>query len=101
MKNIIVAVLTAITISNSLLANPVILAELEKMESVAAAKDNQIADLLMQLAAKENQIAELKNNPDFEQAVRVKFNQALTEAKMSIGKITEEIISKLKKGENK
>jgi DnaJ-class molecular chaperone len=100
MKNItILAVLTAIALSNSLSANPVIVAELQKMESVSTAKDNQIADLLTQLNAKDALIAELKSNPDLETAVKVKFNQAVMDAKVAITKLTEEIVSKLKKGD--
>jgi hypothetical protein len=98
MKNIIIAVLAAFTLNAS--ANPVIVAELQKMEAAAnsqlAVKDSQIADLLSKLAAKDSELAELKNNPDLETAVKIKFNQAVTDAKTSIAKITEEIVSKLK-----
>ena len=110
MKAIIVAVLVAFT--NSLVANPVIVAELQKMEAATerqlAAKEDRIAAMAAeivakdsQLAAKDSLIAELKNNPDLDQALKVKFNQALVDAKTSISKLTEEIISKFKKGETK
>ena len=99
MKNIIIAVLAAFALNNSLMANPVIVAELQKIESASAAKDKQIADLLSQLNAKDELIAELKSNPDLETAVKIRFNQAVLDAKTSITKITEEIISKLKKGD--
>jgi hypothetical protein len=105
MKNTIIAVLAACTLNAS--ANPVIVAELQKMEAAAnsqlaakdselVVKDSQIADLLSKLAAKDSELAELKNNPDLETAVKIKFNQAVTDAKTSIAKITEEIVSKLK-----
>ena len=112
MKNIIIAVLVAFIFNVNASANPVIMAELQKMEAAAelrlAAKDSQIAELAAEIVAKDSQIAELAaeiaakdsqiKNPDLETAVKIKFNQAMVDAKTSITKITEEIISKLKGG---
>ena len=106
MKNIIIAVLVAFIFNVNASANPVIMAELQKMESASIVKDNQIADLLSQLANKDKQltvkdslIAELKNNPDLDQALRVKFNSVVAETKTKLQTITDEVIAKLKKGE--
>ena len=112
MKKFIIAVLVAFTINNSLVANPVILSELQKMEAAAAAtkrqlaeKDSQLAAMAAEIAAKDSQLTKkdqeitaLKESPDFDQAVKVKLNQTILDAKTSITKITEEIISKLKGG---
>jgi peptidoglycan hydrolase CwlO-like protein len=109
MKKIIVATVSVFSIlTSSMVANPVIIAELAKMESSLTGKDNQIAALQAELESAKAEIesakaevARLKESPDFDQAVKAKFNSLLADTKTKLQTLTEEIISKIKKGETK
>ena len=101
MKNIIAAVSALLICASSMLANPVIIAELAKIESSNTAKDNQIAELSSKLAEAQKKIDSLTESPDFDQAVKVKFNSIVAETKTKLQTITDEVIAKLKKGETK
>jgi chaperonin cofactor prefoldin len=57
------------------------------------AKDSQLAAMAAEIVVKNSQL-----KTDLAEVVKVKFNQAMVDAKTSITKITEEIISKLKGG---
>ena len=109
MKNIIIAVLAAFALNNSLMANPIIIAELQKVEAATerqlAAKDDQIAAMAAEIAAKDSQLAAMaaeivvkdsQLKTDLGEIVKIKFNQAMVDAKSSITKLTDDLLSKIK-----
>jgi len=85
------AIVAAITIftTSSMLANPVILEEVNRLES-------KIIALEAEVAARRAEIEQLKANPDFNQALKIKVGQMLLDTKTSVSKITEELMMKLR-----
>jgi hypothetical protein len=93
MKKLIVALMAVTAFNFSAHAEETtakdVIALIQKMESQMIAKDNQIEHLRAKLA-------EAEASPDLERALKLRFEKALGEAKTSVNKITEDVLSKLK-----
>lgn len=69
---------------------------LGKMESESSSKDEELMRVREQLEAAKAVIVKMSEEPDLEQALKVRFEKAFTEAKTSVNKLTEEILAKIK-----
>jgi hypothetical protein len=98
MKKLIIAVLAVITFS--FFANASSPAEeirllLSKMEAEGVSKDEEILRVHAELQAAKAVIAKMREEPDLEQAIKVRFDKALKEASNAVNKLTEEVIVKI------
>ena len=69
---------------------------LGKMEAEGVSKDEELMRVRAQLEAAKAVIVKMREEPDLEQALKVRFEKAFTEAKTSVNKLTEEILTKIK-----
>ena len=97
MKKIIIAVIAVIVNSTAFggTTTEEIRQLLGKMEGEMISKENEIEAVRLELVQAKATIAKMEESPDLEKALRTTFEKALTGAKSSVEKLTEEIVIKI------